>query len=241
MTGAYEPAESREIAEQFSVMTAQERVTWALQHLPGQHILSSSFGAQAPVMLHLMTTQKPDIPVVLIDTGYLFPETYHFVDELTERLSLNLKVYRAPVSSAWQEARYGKRWERGLEGIRDYNQENKLLPMERALDELKVSTWFAGLRRKQSESRSNTEFVERSGDRWKVHPIADWSDKEVFDYLQKHELPYHPLWEQGFVSIGDTHTTRSLREVSSVDELRFHGLTRECGLHEINFGEKIPA
>ena len=74
-------------------MTAEERVAWALENLPGAHIVTSSFGAQAAVMLHLLTRQKPDIAVVFIDTGYLFAETYRFVDELTERLALNLHVY----------------------------------------------------------------------------------------------------------------------------------------------------
>lgn len=93
-------------------------------------------------MLHLLTSVKSDIPVVLTDTGYLFPETYQFIDELTERLNLNLKVYSAPVSAAWQEARYGKLWKQGVEGIERYNQINKVEPMRRALDELNISTWF---------------------------------------------------------------------------------------------------
>ena len=85
-------------------MPAEGRVGWALDTLPGEHIVSSSFGAQAAVMLHMLVSQKPDIPVVLIDTGYLFPETYRFIDELTGRLDLNLAVFSAPISPAWQEA-----------------------------------------------------------------------------------------------------------------------------------------
>ena len=82
-----------------------------------------------------------------------------------------------------------------------------------------------------------TPFIETSGDRWKIHPIADWNDRKVFDYLTRHELPYHPLWEKGYVSIGDVHTTRSLTDVASADETRFFGLKRECGLHEMDFGK----
>jgi phosphoadenosine phosphosulfate reductase len=218
-------------------MPARDRVRWALAHLPGNHVLSSSFGAQAAVMLHLLTAERPDIPVIVIDTGYLFPETYRFIDDLTRSLHLNLKVYRPETSSAWQEARYGKRWEAGIKGIDAYNRDNKVLPMERALETLDVGTWFAGLRRSQTQSRKNTPIIEASGERWKVHPIADWSDRDVFQYLQKHELPYHPLWEKGYVSIGDTHTTHSLADVSSSDETRFFGLKRECGLHEMDFGK----
>ena len=78
-----------------------------------------------------------------------------------------------------------------------------------------------------------------SGERWKLHPILDWTDRDVYRYLQRHALPYHPLWEKGYVSIGDVHTTRSLQEVGSVDETRFFGLKRECGLHEMDFGNSV--
>lgn len=220
-------------------MTAEDRVASALRTLPGQHIVSSSFGAQSAVMLHLVTRQKPDILVVLIDTGYLFPETYRFIDELTDRLALNLKVFQPEISNAWQEARYGKRWEQDLRGLEDYNQNNKVEPMQRAIEELNVGTWFSGLRRNQSIDRAKIPFIESSGDRFKVYPIADWTDKDVFNYLQEHKLPYHPLWEKGYVSIGDVHTTKSLAEVDSIEETRFFGLKRECGLHELDFGKSI--
>jgi phosphoadenosine phosphosulfate reductase len=212
--------------------SAEQRVAWALQHAPGKHALSSSFGAQAAVSLHLLSRQRPDIPVVLIDTGYLFAETYQFIDTLTERLGLNLKVYRPAIGRAWAEARYGRLWEQGVEGIDRYNHIRKVEPMQRALAELGVQSWFAGLRRSQSGSRHAIEFVEWRRGRWKFHPIADWSDRDVGRYLQRHGLPYHPLWEQGYVSIGDTHTTRRWEPGMDVDDTRFFGLKRECGLHD---------
>ncbi len=215
--------------------TAEQRVEWALENLPARHVLTSSFGLQAAVSLHLVTRLKPDIPVIFIDTGYLFPETYRFVDELAERLALNLEVYRSPLSSAWQESRFGRRWERGLDGLNAYNRDNKVEPMQRALRELNVGTWFAGLRRSQSASRAAVEIVSwAGGERCKVHPIADWTDRDVHRYLVQHGLPYHPLREQGYVSIGDMHSTRPLHEVEHAEQTRFAGLKRECGLHEIN-------
>lgn len=218
----------------FSRLSAEERVAWALQNLPGTHVLSSSFGAQAAVTLHLLTQQQPAIPVVLIDTGYLFPETYRFVDQLTERLDLNLHVYQATMSPARQEARYGERWKMGAAALADYNQQVKVEPMQRALGELNVGTWFAGLRRVQSAGREHTPLLENRNNRWKVHPIADWSDRDVHRYLLEHELPYHPLWEHGFESIGDYHTSKSIHEVSEKEQLRFFGIKRECGIHEID-------
>ena len=211
---------------------AHERVATAFAVLPGEYALASSFGAQAAVMLHLLTRFRPDIPVVLIDTGYLFPETYRFADELRERLGLNLKVYRSEASPAWQESRWGKLWEQGADGIDRYNRLNKVEPMHRALRELGAGTWFSGLRRAQGATRVRVQPLQIQHGRYKVCPLFDWSDRQVGAYLREHRLPYHPLWERGFVSIGDWHTTRSLNEVGSLEETRFFGLRRECGLHE---------
>ena len=133
---------------QLEQATASERLAWAFGQFGDGLVLSSSFGAQAAVMLHLATQARPDIPVIFVDTGYLFPETYEFADRLAKRLSVNLKVYRSRRSPAWQEALDGKRW------------------------------------------------------------------------------------EQGYISIGDTHTTRKLEDGMSEEETRFFGLKRECGLHE---------
>jgi phosphoadenosine phosphosulfate reductase len=217
---------------QLEKQAAEVRVTWALERLKPDVILSSSFGAQAAVLLHLVTRQWPDIPVVLVDTGYLFPETYRFVDELTERLRLNLKVYRNPLTPAWQEARYGKLWEQGLEGITKYNRMNKVEPMQRALDELGARGWIVGLRRAQASTRRDLKVVGVQDGYLKVHPIVDWNDKRVYEYLTRHELPYHPLWEQGYPSIGDWHTSHKLTDGMAEEETRFFGLKRECGLHE---------
>lgn len=213
-------------------LPAEERVAWALDNLSGTHALSSSFGAQAAVSLHLATRQRADLPVILVDTGYLFPETYAFVDTMSERLSLNLKVYRPQIGIAWMEARHGRLWEQGREGLERYNRLRKVEPMQRALRELGVRTWIAGLRRTQSTSRAGIDFLELQDGRWKLHPIADWSDRDVWIYLQRHDLPYHPLWHEGYVSIGDVHSTRRLEAGMREEDTRFFGLKRECGLHE---------
>jgi phosphoadenosine phosphosulfate reductase len=227
----HEPAWLDEVNADLERMDAASRVRWALDHLPGAHALSSSFGAQAAVSLHMVVSQIPSIPVILIDTGYLFPETYRFIDELVLRLELNLKVYQPSMSPAWLEARHGRLWEQGLEGIERYNSLRKSEPMQRALQELGVGTWFAGLRRDQAKSRRRIRPLEHRHGRWKVHPILDWTDRQVFAYLRRHDLPYHPLWHEGYVSIGDWHTTRSLAEAGDAEATRFFGLKRECGLH----------
>ncbi|SFR12547.1 phosphoadenylyl-sulfate reductase [Poseidonocella sedimentorum] len=210
---------------------AQTRITWALENLPRDHVVSSSFGIQSAVMLHLMTRAVPDIPVLLFDTGYLFPETYRFVDELTERLKLNLRVFRAEMSPAWQEARFGQLWEQGEEGLKKYNSMNKVEPMQRAMSNVGAGTWYSGLRRVQSDSRADRKILEFQHGRVKFHPIVDWSNRDIHFYLKEHDLPYHPLWEKGYVSVGDTHTTRKLEDGMREEDTRFFGMSRECGLH----------
>jgi phosphoadenosine phosphosulfate reductase len=216
----------------FEALPPQRRVEQALELLPENYVLTSSFGAQSAVMLHLVNGVMPGIPVVLIDTGYLFPETYGFIDELTEKLKLNLKVFRSDSSPAWQERRFGKLWDQGLQGIEQYNRINKTEPLERAFRELDAQTWFSGLRRVQAATRAHTAPIEFKRGRYKVHPLLDWTDRDVGRYLKENKLPYHPLWEKGYPSIGDWHTTRSLAEAGSAEGVRFFGLKRECGLHE---------
>jgi len=225
----FDPVEVNQYLEQSD---ADERVRWGLKKFKSRLVLSSSFGAQAAVMLHLATKVSPNIPVIFVDTGYLFSETYEFAESLVNRLGVNLKVYRSKRSPAWQEALHGKRWEQGIDGIESYNRENKVEPMNRALDELKAKAWFAGLRRQQSSSRENLPVLALSNGRIKLHPIIDWTDKNVHDYLKSNDLPYHPLWQKGYISIGDIHTTRRLEDGMSEEETRFFGLKRECGLHE---------
>jgi len=236
------PFSSQELAPfsaKLESASAAGRVQWALDHYQPNIVLSSSFGAQAAVSLHLVTQLWPEIPVVLLDTGYLFPETYRFADELTARLKLNLKVYRALESPAWQEARYGREWEKGVEGLERYNQRNKVEPMQRALRELGARAWITGLRRQQSRTRANEGVLRFQHGTVKIQPIIDWTDRDVFQYLKKHDLPYHPLWEQGYLSIGDTHTSRPISDGISEEDSRFFGLKRECGIDEDADGSGI--
>jgi len=219
------------INEWLASVDAPTRVRWALDNLPGPHALSSSFGAQAAVMLHLVTRAEPNIPVIVIDTGYLFPETYQFIEQLQKQLSLNIKTFAGAQTVAEFEAQYGKLWEQGRKGLDQYLELRKVEPMRRALSTLGTASWFAGLRRSQAASRAALNPLEVRDGRFKLHPIFDWSDRDVYLYLKAHSLPYHPLWDKGYVSIGDWHSTKALHEVDSAEELRFAGLKRECGIH----------
>ncbi len=211
--------------------TPFERVAWAMENLPSNFVLSSSFGIQSAVMLHMMTQIDANIPVLLTDTGHLFPETYRFIDEMSERLKLNLHVFSATQSASWQQARYGNLWEQGADELKHYNRMNKVEPLERGLSKLNAGTWFSGVRRQQSTHRQTLAVVTTLRGRFKVHPIIDWSNRDIYQYLSKHDLPYHPLWEQGYVSVGDVHSTKPLTLGMDESDTRFNGLQRECGLH----------
>lgn len=230
ITAAESPQALSALNRWLAAMSAQDRIAWAFDSLAGPHALSTSFGVQSAVSLHLLTQAKPDIPVILVDTGYLFPDTYRYADQLVQRFGIDLKVYRPQIGIAWMEARFGKLWENGIDGLQRYNQLRKVEPMQRALRELGVRSWFAGLRRSQSASRANIEFLELRNGRWKLHPIADWDDIDVATYALQHDLPEHPLSRQGYISVGDVHTTAPLRDGDAA-KTRFFGLTRECGLH----------
>lgn len=217
-------------------LSAQQRIEYVLHNLTGPYALTSSFGAQSAVSLHMLTQLQKDIPVILIDTGYLFPETYQFIDELSERLKLNLKVYKSALSPAWLESRYGQLWSQGVKGIDKFNNIMKVAPLNQALEELNINVWFSGIRSHQSASRKNKPVIElkKNSERpiIKVHPIIDWSDRDIYLYLKKHNLPYHPLWDKGYVSIGDVQTSHPLSAGMSIEDTRFFGLKRECGIHE---------
>ncbi len=212
--------------------SAQDRVKWAVDQFGDGLVLTTSFGIQAAVMLHLVTRIAPETPVIFIDTGYLFPETYRFARDLTEKLSLNLKTYVPAHTAAQQEALYGKQWEQGIDGLKRYNHLNKIEPMDRAIRELKATAWLAGLRRSQASTREALPVVQRQNKITKIHPIIDWDNRTIHRYLAEHGLNYHPLWEEGYVSVGDWHSTSKLETGMTEEQTRFGGVKRECGLHE---------
>jgi phosphoadenosine phosphosulfate reductase len=148
--------------------SAQDRILWGLETF-GEHLVaSSSFGAQSAVMLHMVSHLAPQVPIILVDTGYLFPETYQFIEDMRERMDLNLHVYQSKMSNERQEALYGRLWEQGKEGLEKYNLMNKVEPMNRALVEWQARGWLAGLRREQASSRKHLDVVMTQGNITKI-------------------------------------------------------------------------
>ncbi len=209
----------------------EELIEWAVAQFGDALIASTSFGATSAVMLHLIHRVAPRTPIVCVDTGYLFPETYQFAEALVKRLQLDVQFYSAQMSAARQEALYGRLWEQGEEGVKRYLQINKVEPMQRALHELDARAWMAGLRSEQTAHRAGLRRIDRQDGRIKLHPILHWSSEDVEGYMKEHDLPYHPMFEQGYRSIGDHHSTIPTTADMDPRDGRILGQTRECGLH----------
>ncbi|MBE9070466.1 phosphoadenylyl-sulfate reductase [Leptolyngbya cf. ectocarpi LEGE 11479] len=216
-----------------SEMDASELVSWGAETFGNSLVMSTSFGIQSAVMLHLVTQALPNIPVIWIDTGYLPAETYRFADELTQRLNLNLKVYQSAMSPARMEALHGRLWDQdNVEALNRYNYIRKVEPMQRALTELGAKAWLAGLRANQTSHRQTLGRIAKQNDIYKLHPILSWHSRDVYQYLKAHDLPYHPLFEQGYVTVGDWHSSRPLTaDDDNERDTRFKGMKQECGLH----------
>lgn len=231
MTVLSEDLDVESLNEELRGLKAGPRLEYLNRHFGDRLVATTSFGIQSAVMLDLIAEHAPTIPVVFIDTGYLFPETYRYIEELTGRFETDLRVYHPSVSAARMEALWGKLWEQGDEGRQRYSTLTKVEPMNRALKELGRDVWLSGVRRSQSATRSDRAWVERQSKTLKVYPILDWADAQVSAYLHDRKLPQHPLAAEGYVTMGDWHSTRPATEGLNAEQTRFNGEKYECGLH----------
>ena len=229
---AHEPVLLDEVNLRLERMKAEERVRWALEHLPGGHALSSSFGAQAAVSLHLVTQR------VAFDPGdpgrHGLPVPGDLPLRRRTRAEARPEPEGLPAVGVAGLARGAARPALGA-GRRRHRALQR--PAQERADAARAaasSASPAGLpacAATRPARAARIRPLECRDGRWKVHPIFDWTDRQVFQYLAQHDLPYHPLWHQGYVSIGDWHTTRTLAEAGDPEATRFFGLKRECGLH----------
>lgn len=222
--------DAAELSTALAPLRAGERLRLLYEQLGERLLVSTSFGLQAAVMLHLIHEHAPKVPVVFIDTGFLFPETYQYAEELSASLNLDLRIYQPAISAARIQALWGDLWADGKDGADRYGLITKVEPMNRALRETAADVWLSGLRRSQSSSRVDRPFVEQQKKTVKAYPILDWADAQVDLYFHQNNLPRHPLAEQGYVTMGDWHSTRPVQD-GDVEGTRFGGEKFECGLH----------
>ncbi|MDG1976808.1 MAG: phosphoadenylyl-sulfate reductase [Akkermansiaceae bacterium] len=221
-----------ELSALLGPLKAHERILQLREIYGSRLVASSSFGLQASAMLHLIRKHAPDIPIIFVDTGYCFPETYQFSQSFIEDWELDIRVFNPAISAARQEALYGKLWEQSAEGNKKYALLNKVEPMNRALSEIGGDVWVSGLRRSQSSTRIDRAFAEKQKATMKVYPILDWADAQLEAYYHEHDLPRHPLEKEGFLTMGDWHSTRKPNVGETAEDTRFGGTKYECGLHQ---------
>ena len=211
-----------------------ERLAWALDQFGEGFALTTSFGIQSAVLLHMLS-QLPggcSVPVIWVDTGYLPPETYQYSEQLRERLKIRLVVAQSPMSPARMEALHGRLWETGsLSDLETYHRIRKVEPLEEALETLKVSCWASGVRRGQTDHRRSMSWLDPIRDRLSLRPLLDWTHKDIYYYMQDNDLPQHPLFDQGYSTVGDWHSSGPDGGDSSGRDTRFGGLKQECGIH----------
>lgn len=231
---------AEEASQHLEGKPADRILAWAAAVVP-RFVITSSFGADSAVLLHLVAEVAPEVPVLFLDTGFHFDETLRFRRGLARQLGLSVLDLRPDLSIPQQEARYGSDlYARDPDtccGLR------KTLPLRRALQSF--DGWATGVRRAQTPERAATPVVEarRHDDRWlvKVAPLATWTDEDVAAYLERHDLPRHPLADRGYPSIGCQPCTRA---VAPGDDPRagrwaaFEGKT-ECGIHLADDGEAV--
>lgn len=229
MARSVQESDAAAVAGELEKRNAGQRVAWLAEMFGGRLVTSSSFGLQAAVMLHLLSQNAPDVPVIFVDTGYHFPETYRYLEELSGLLNLRVRRYVPSMTAAHQESVYGRLWESDPKA---YARLNKIEPMNRALKELGANVWLSGLRRSQSTSRAERAMAEQQGRTLKVYPILDWADAQIASYFHEHKLPRHPLEKEGYLTMGDWHSTRKPQNGEGPESTRFNGKKYECGLHE---------
>ena len=226
---AFDPAQACAELEQ---LDAFGRLRWGQQRFGAGFALTTSFGIQSAVSLHLVSRLEAPVTVIWVDTGYLPVETYQYADSLIQLLGLQVHVAQAPMSPARMEALHGKLWETGqVDDLETYHRIRKVEPLDQALQQLQVTCWASGVRGKQTEHRRAMQPLERVRGRWALRPLLDWGNREVYYYMQEHNLPQHPLFEQGYSTVGDWHSSAPDDGSVSGRATRFGGLKQECGIH----------
>ena len=212
------------------IAAAKEVVAQQLQSGPDACV-TSSFQAEDMVVLHLATQVTPEIPVLFLDTGYHFAETYEYRDRMAAEWNLNLINLLPTITVAEQESQFGILNQTAPDRCCDIR---KVKPLFAGLESYTV--WFTGLRREQSKTRANLQVVDAftlptGKELRKISPLADWSTRDVWQYASEHNIPLLPLYEKGYSSIGCEPCTSLPLDPNDPRSGRWSGQKIECGIH----------
>ncbi len=195
---------------------------------------TTSFGIQSSVLLHLIQSSKlrGEVKIFWIDTGYLPSETYKYANKLIKLLSLNIEILQSEISPAHMEAIYGKLWEgNSPTDIDEYHKLRKIDPLEHALQKYSIKCWGSGVRSQQTSNRKNMSYVDLIRGRISLRPLLGWSNKDIYYYMKDNDLPQHPLFNKGYSTVGDWHSSSPESDSKQGRKTRFNGIKEECGLH----------
>ena len=230
LAAAITPEEIDALADRFESRSAEDVLRWALDRFGERMVLTCSWQRQSSVLVDLFHRIGGSVRIVELDTGLLFPETYATRDRLIERYDLEIERISPARTVAEQAQDEGPElWARDPDrccGLR------KVAPLGRALEG--AEAWVTGIRRAQSPSRANARKLALDVRRGvvKVQPLVDWSDEDVVGYLLAHDVPYNPLHDAGYPSIGCTPCTRPVETGADPRSGRWAGSGKtECGLH----------
>jgi phosphoadenosine phosphosulfate reductase len=210
-------------------LAPEERLRFAVETFGDGLLFTSSFGAGSGVLLHMWSRVARELPVVFIDTGFLFEETITYRDQLVAELGLELQVVRPDVARAEFLAQHG---DDVMKRDPDFCcAQNKVAPLAPLLANARA--WVSGLRRDQSDTRASTPVLLATEDGpMKVHPLVTMSAADVVRYMTEHGIPDHPLRARRYLSIGCIPCTRAVADGESERAGRWAGTMKtECGLH----------
>jgi phosphoadenosine phosphosulfate reductase len=223
--------------QKFTNSTAQEILQYFLMEYKGRAALSSSLGAEDQVLTDIIVRIDKNTRIFTLDTGRLFPETYDLIDLTNSRYKIQMEVFFPDYQEVQKmiHERGINLFYKSIENRKLCCHIRKIEPLQRAFSGVKV--WITGLRREQSVTRQNGSAVEwDEGNKLiKINPLINWTEKEVWDYIHSHQVPYNKLHDQGFPSIGCQPCTRAIKPGEDVRAGRWWWEMpeyKECGLHK---------
>ncbi|HOU73639.1 MAG: phosphoadenylyl-sulfate reductase [Tenuifilum sp.] len=225
-----------DLNEEFKGKDALQVLTWFLKEYKGRIALSSSMGAEDQVLTDMVMRIDPEVKIFTLDTGRLFYETYELIERTSLRYKKNIEIYfPSPAEVERMVTEKGiNLFYQSIENRKECCRVRKIEPLKRAFKGLEV--WICGLRRNQSATRTENQMVEwdEANGLIKLNPLIDWSEQDVWEYIKANGVPYNPLHDKGFPSIGCQPCTRAIEPGEDVRAGRWwweNPETKECGLH----------
>ena len=224
--------EIAELQSKAATWGPDQTLAWAFDTFGSRVAISSAFGAEGMVLIDLASRVRKDFRLFTVDTEFLFPETYALMDTIEQRYGIAVEKVYSLLSPEEQERAHGAAlWSRDPDQCCNLR---KVEPLRRKLREL--DAWITSIRHDQTAARAGARKIE-----WdekfglvKINPIVDWTSKQVWRYIQQHEVPYNALHDQNYPSIGCTHCTSPVRPGEDPRAGRWPGFAKtECGLHII--------